>query len=251
MYDYGNALVIGSDFKDISTMNIQEVKSQTKIVEDIESLSFDKPATFTVKTTYTGRNADYYRSLLDNFSKRELENDLIDFYSTMYSSLEITENLDIEDNEEKNEIVIKETYTIYDFWTEDASEKDLVYMVYEPMSVYEYVGSISCRSREFDYQISNNIDFNMKTNIKLPREWEVDTDDVDKKTDDYEFTKKTKYTASNKTVSVNYNYKTFSKSISKDDFRDYCQFLNTVSKNMALELYYYNYPKKRGGLSKF
>ena len=92
------------------------------IREDLDA-QFDDTSRFTVTTTYTGGAADKIRSQFEEESRKDIEDSYVKYYATWLSGIQRDRPIDYSDDSVKNELTIKEYYTIPNLWTIDKQGK--------------------------------------------------------------------------------------------------------------------------------
>ncbi|BCS97755.1 hypothetical protein DSLASN_33870 [Desulfoluna limicola] len=76
----------------------------------------DEPARLTVRTIMTRRVANDFRYSLEKKSRSGMEEHLRDYYTSVYSGIDVEKPFEVSDDEMKNEIILAEHYIIRDFW---------------------------------------------------------------------------------------------------------------------------------------
>lgn len=117
---YGKGLVLKPGGNALTT--IPPSKSGSVKGEDIYSIkSAGSPVLFTVKTTYTGNEADYMRGKLESSGMTETEKSYLDYYSKVYNKIETKDSITVKDDLKKNVLTTVETYEVGDFLKKDST----------------------------------------------------------------------------------------------------------------------------------
>jgi len=118
---YGNALVIQPKTHIENTP--MDVAGKTKVLEQYKWLD-DNRAQLTVRSVYTGYQADNNRSLFNSMSKTALEKNYLEYYTKLYPEIKRLDTIKIRDDVQNNQIVVIETYEISKFAkVEEATKK--------------------------------------------------------------------------------------------------------------------------------
>lgn len=236
--DYGEALIVRNGVSSLAKMNIKDTDSRTEMTEVLNLPSFNSPGTLEVTTTLYGLNADTFRQVLEYYSTRELSSQLKSIYGVIFPNIEEVERVKIEDNEEENILIVKEFYKIYDCW-EKVREMGMTKNTfqYEPISLYQYVSPMECETKEHPVSISYPSDFSLTTTITLPDFILVEKEKEEYNNDGFYFAKNT-WQTDTKTIHVSYEFRTIAKEVKAKNFRDVCSDLNSIAKNLPLQVYF-------------
>ncbi|MEE8415068.1 MAG: hypothetical protein V3S05_02250 [Desulfobacterales bacterium] len=116
--DYGLALVLSDQTMDLTPITPKKVTSPTRSVSERFDLrdGLEAPVRYTVTTTYTNYNADYFRNQLASQSKADLQKSYLNYYANYYPTIQTDSEFKIEDDEVKNKITVTEYYSIPSIW---------------------------------------------------------------------------------------------------------------------------------------
>lgn len=95
---------------------LQEVSERYVIASD-EAV----PVDFTVETRLRGEEADRYRLDLLHRGREQIGKRYLDFYATTWPELRSAAPLEVVDDREANEVVVRERYSIPRFWKEESA----------------------------------------------------------------------------------------------------------------------------------
>jgi hypothetical protein len=90
----------------------------TSVQDLFTVVDYERPASYSVVTTYRGIAANRVRSSLADQSISELGRNCLNYYSDTYSNIEADGLPDVQDDPVNNTIVITEKYRIPDLWNE-------------------------------------------------------------------------------------------------------------------------------------
>ncbi len=141
------------------------------IKEDIKMDSVGGNAFFSVESEYTGSVADNIREYFLTSSKSDIEDSYLNYYSSIYPSIELVKDIEFNDDYESNRVIIKEDYYLPEFW--EYNEEEGYYSCYSyPLVLDSYLDFPKSAKREMPYALGNKINFEQETTVHLPQEWE-------------------------------------------------------------------------------
>lgn len=170
--DYQKGLVLKPGVKELVTIPTGEVTSQL-VEEEIIAASYEEPARFLIKTEYRGRRADEMRSSFMNSTLDEISKNYLNYYSTIYPSIELESSIKFEDDSRNgvNVITTWESYSIPDFWTKSEENQNLWVGEIYPLELESRLNFPQTATREMDYFVGLPEEFTIQTKIKLPDDW--------------------------------------------------------------------------------
>jgi len=113
---YRRALMISADTSDLSVLPERELTQPgVEIVEEYVQ-SPEGVTTLAVTTTYRGDYADSMRASLSGTSRETTSRSYLNFYATEDPEITLGQPLAVNDDEETNVLVTKETYRLKAFW---------------------------------------------------------------------------------------------------------------------------------------
>lgn len=117
------ALVVAEGSRQLVPIPQKKELDGTRVTERW-TLHEDDSASFEVVSVYSGRDADEIRSLVSTTSIEDLGRQYRDYYASSDPSIEPLALPLIDDKRDQNELVVRETYRLRDFWN-GASERNL------------------------------------------------------------------------------------------------------------------------------
>ena len=118
---FGASLVVGRDGEK-PVESLKPLPGQTDIVTVKESYKVKntkKPVILTVKSVYTGGQAEYIRSVFKSSSYSEMQDKYLNYYAKIYPAISAQGKISYNDSEDENEITITEKYKIKDFFEKE------------------------------------------------------------------------------------------------------------------------------------
>jgi len=115
--DLGVALVLGAkgNVCQVIPRSADQI-TRVRVVRTLDVRSGVDPVPFTVETVYQGSDADMVRRELRRSNAHEMQRMYLSFYASAWPSILPTGDLLVEDDTERNEVRIVESYAIPGFW---------------------------------------------------------------------------------------------------------------------------------------
>ena len=230
-FNYESALIIKEDTKGFTQLDIEDSVSETSIYEELDISSYEEPAKLKVKTELKGNKADYFRQLLEYYSRKDIS-DLFKYpYGILFPSIQESQKLKIKEIESANTFKTEEHYIIPDVWSEDLEGfKGKRTVVYEPANLYSYVNLINCEPKEFPVYYEYPIRYKQRSVIKLPAELSLESED--KYYDNAAFSfKRTAKMLDVKTAEIVFEFESKTKEIQPSEYADFCNQMNEIAKS--------------------
>jgi len=114
---FGLALVVDDATEDL--LAILPPPGDEPLTDIVMRLDVPEPegvAELNVTTTYRGDDADTVRSVVALGSRAGLRRDYLNYYARQWPGIATEDEISIDDDEDANEIVTRESYSIEDFW---------------------------------------------------------------------------------------------------------------------------------------
>lgn len=243
--DYGPVLVVKPGNEALEPMIMSEQIAKSEVEEELDVSSFIEDGKFTVTTTMHGLNADYMRSILEYYSKKELATEFKTAYGGIFPNIAIDGDIVINDNLNTNVMTIVEKYLISDFWQSHMEGKlEYYHLHYEPVSIYNYISSMTCDEKEHPVAVNYPSNFSQRTTIKLPMHITNKIDDSLSENAGFKFTQAHKNGKHN-TIYVDYSFASKDKQIEAKDFNLMCNQIQEITNSIALNLFFPKGKKKK------
>lgn len=134
---YERALPVDPDVYGLMPMPAPELKEPSVNVVETFDLpeQADGVAKLSVETRYLKSDAENLRRRLASQSRAEISKSYLDFYSATFAAIERNGDIQVVDDQDANEIVVRESYRIPHFWkhgARDYFDRDASSLVQEP-----------------------------------------------------------------------------------------------------------------------
>ncbi len=202
---YDKGLLIKPGTTTIINLRKQKKLPKIKIEETINNDSIGGNAIFLIKSTYTGSRADYMRDYFKSNTLDNIKNEFINYYSSIYPSIEATQDVRYIDNQRNgiNEVVVEEYYNVNLFWAKD-EETGIYSCSSEPLVLESMIEYTSSPSRKSPYYLGSPFSYEQNTNIRLPEYWDIDETNFTQESESFNY--KSQVKTIGKTISINHKY---------------------------------------------
>jgi transglutaminase-like putative cysteine protease len=236
---YGKGLVISEDSEDLVTFE-EPLTSTTTEVQTFDLMTIGGEAMFSVKTTYTGKDADYQRSEFATNDLTTVQKNYLQYYANLYPDITTWEDIVVTDKRDDNVLIVEEKYKIPTFWnpyTEGGDGDDVIYCKIEPQTLASYfdVGQ-SILQRKDPVRLTYPIDYYHTTHINLPEEWNVESAEKIFEGSSYLYDYSVK--SSGNEITRYIHYQTKKDHVPVDQFEKYLSDHQAMSENLSYMLTY-------------
>jgi transglutaminase-like putative cysteine protease len=202
--DYKFALIIKEGINELTPFPIIDA-GKTKIVETFSMKNFSGAGLLRVVSKYYGGEADHMRSMFQNKSHEDIQNDYLDYYAKDYDSIKVSDPLILTDNESENILEVDESYSLDQPW--EKRDGSNYYFEYGSSIISNRLFKISSRQRKSPISLNYPCDVDYKVIFNLPEAWEVDEEHTNIHNDFMEFDFKVNNISEG--VTLNYKLKSF------------------------------------------
>ncbi|NER17140.1 DUF2569 family protein [Spongiivirga citrea] len=233
-YQFGLLIKQGeNNLKRIETSPITSIEIQ----EDIFVNEIGKEALIKVKTEYTGSRADFMRSYFDNNSRETIQQQFLNFYSSLYPSVQTERDFEIDDSERSvsNRLVTTEFYKVDDFW-QDAEDEQNIYAEIYPLELESIIQHTKSAKRKMPYWAGEPTNFTKTSTIRLPETWNVEP--VSNKIEGLGFSYMSEMNGFGKIVTVKYDYKLAKDVIEADEVEDFLKKHDEIQSDLSSYITY-------------
>jgi hypothetical protein len=154
------------------------------IVENYKIFNYSSPVELTVKSVYTGSEAEKFRETLVSKNARKLQDSYLKYYRDIYPGISITRELNLQKAKDKNQITITEYYTIPKFFSQDS-----ISGAYKADFYSDYVSSIlpklTADIKKPLYVGYSNIDHSIS--LEMPGKWNIDSESKEVANDNFNY----------------------------------------------------------------
>jgi transglutaminase-like putative cysteine protease len=190
--DYRTGLVINDNEKDLTSFG-EQVPSSTTEEQTFEVASIGGEAMFSIKTTYTGRDADYQRSEFSSTALTTVQENYQKYYARLYPDIMKWDDIQMTDDREKNILIVTEKYKIPAFWKpytrEEGAEADnMIYCVVEPQTLATYFDvSQSDLQRKDPLYLDYPVNYRHITRVIMPERFDIEEKELTFESDYYKY----------------------------------------------------------------
>ncbi|WP_435356830.1 DUF3857 domain-containing protein [Emticicia sp. SJ17W-69] len=172
--DYGKGLITAPNISNLTELPKSKA-GKNEVVEEYWLGMNGKTTYLNVESKYTLNHADQMRASLAQSSFADLEQSYIDFYQNLYKGSNITlkDSIQIIDDLQRNELIVKESYIITDNWSKPDSTKK-----YYTTQIYAYylknlLPNIdkTTRKNPIAFTYPNNVEYSAI--VHFPSKWSL------------------------------------------------------------------------------
>jgi len=170
--DYGHALVLNQE--EGKTVSLTPVESQgfteakTRITEVFRLPDYLGEAKLEVESIYHGGDADSMRSYFASSSRAEIQRKYVNYYSGTYEVIESARDFELEDDERKNIITVREHYHIPQIWEEHPVDPERFQAEFPSKYTYNEVEIPSTKKRSMPFAINHPVDVTHRLEVHMP-----------------------------------------------------------------------------------
>lgn len=210
--------------------------SKLNITEIITVKSIGGDAEMMVRTEYFGSKADNIRSYFNTNSRETIQKEFLDYYSSLYSSIEVADEIRLYDNHRNssNLVVIEEYYNVKKFWL-DADDKSYYCEIY-PIVLESQLNYPKSSKRNMPYYIGGPSSFSQTTTVYLPEEWRISDAEVSIVGEGFVYENNIK--GNGKSVSITHNYELQKEYIDGNSVSTFIEKHGKIKKELSYYLTY-------------
>lgn len=150
-------------FTAIKPANEEQIRGGIFVEQELEIASKSAQSRLHIKTTYTGWQAEFTRNYIDSYGVKSSSKDHLDYIAKYYPNVEADGQLTLQDDEEKNEITIQESYLLEDF-TDNFNDTDRLYVYAHQILDNLWLPEI--RNRQSPFVLPYYLDIEIENRIK-------------------------------------------------------------------------------------
>lgn len=198
---------------------IADTTSKIFINEDFKINKETKDAILTVKSNYTGIQADIIRYSFANNSLADMQENYRSFYLKYSSEVEVIDTIAIVDDVQINEIEISEQYLLKHFWTRTDSVSTKIEKSFMPYVLNERILYTKDNIRKQPLAISFPASITQNINVNNPSGWNIKNEIIEEDNKLFYYFFKT--SVSENSLNLNYVYRS---KVSQVNAADYSLF---------------------------
>lgn len=217
------------NFPDLMVSTISEEQT-------FDLMAIGGEAMLTIRTTYTGSEADNQRGEFSRNNLQTVQKNYQDYYANLYSDITKWEDIKIHDNRNDNVFIVEEQYKIPSYWKPLDDNEGVIYAEVYPQTLESFFNVIKTAQRTAPYRLVYPVDYHHSIHINLPEEWNVEPEDEVIESDfyGYEYNVKT----SDNTLSILTHYETKSDHIPPAYFEKFAADHQKMMNNLSYRLSY-------------
>lgn len=171
--DYGYAMVIDSGedkliHMAVNSPGITEIQERFKLPS-----SLNEKGVLTVKSVYTGSNADNIRGLFKMNSQSYVQKTYLDYYNQLYHHVTLMDSIKISDDSEEDKVIIKEKYAIHNIWQLTDSIQEIKQFAVYAKALENRLPVGMSDNRETPLSLMAPVNFNYRIQLVTPQEWNI------------------------------------------------------------------------------
>ena len=229
--NYGYTLIL-RDGED-SLRSVPAGKNYRYIIREDLNAHFYDTSRFTVTTTYTGGAADKTRSQFEEGSRKDIEDGYLKYYAAWLSGIQRDRHIVYSDDSGKNELTIKEFYSIPELWTIDKQGKRS--FDFTVKMIRDYLPDIPKNPSAAPLSLTYPLQVRYTLHLTLPEEWDFDSGPlhIRNKAYQFDFTRD----LNGNEMTLNYSLTTFTDHIDAANIRQYKDDYNEIDDRVSFSLY--------------
>lgn len=226
--NYGVALVIAPGETNLTRMpsndHLRGVHIEDKF--DVQK-GFSYPASYTVKSTYRGFNAEDLRYRMAEEGRSAVEEDYLNYYTKYYEKIEKADAIQVDDDLAQNELRLHENYRITDFWEKDEADGRWEGTFYTN-ALYPYLKKPKQRQRHEPFHIDHPVNIRQTIRVQLSEPWDIQATAFTERNAHFKFTSRVSYDDGSKTLQLDYHYRSFKDFVTPQELAEYLAALDRV-----------------------
>ncbi|MEZ4700380.1 MAG: DUF3857 domain-containing transglutaminase family protein [Rhodothermales bacterium] len=233
--DYDQVLVLEPGATALTRMNPPVSEEPLDDISEEFDLrqGLDRPAMYTIRSTFRGESADYMRNLFAEQSRQELERDYLNYYADLYPHIRSAGEMQLEDDETTNIVRLTERYTIDSLWTDEEGLGHRSAFFY-PLEFSALLEKPASRIRTMPFGISHPVFTSQTTRVLLPEPWPIEPDEAVVDDPAFRYTHRIGYR--DNVVTITHTLQTKTDAVPADGVAGYLRNVERVEENLGYEL---------------
>lgn len=240
--NYGKVLVVAPHYDSLVSMPAARQAPRSEITDELFITSFTQPSELTMTSKRTGFEADDRRSIFEYYSTDLIGQQVEKQLKLLFPVVTKTKNMEIEDDIEKNQFVVKYHYQVDNYWEDRETNREtgnfrFWSFKFEPVMLYDEINISSCVERKSDFPLLPPSELEYTVILHFPAELML-LDDYTRY-DNPAFTfEETIEQVNSKTVTLKYKLHRKSKSVDPEHYLEYCRQKNEIAEKMPIQFYF-------------
>ncbi len=225
--DYGFALVLDDDTKELSSMANPYTKGQVKITRNVY-VSDDKQdkATFEIVTERSFSSAEKFRKTISNNDMQIVSDDYLNYYREIYGDIERVEPMSVKEMP-GNIIQTRETYTLLNPWQTDDDQEPFFYVGTD--EIYSSLKTPTApKRRTQSFYIGYPFQLEETTILHFPNIKQDGTFTNEITNDFFDYNLNIEQDKSGNTVTISHQYASTALSVDADDIEEYTEIVEVL-----------------------
>ena len=234
--DYRYGLVIKEGVTELEEIHS---KSQNRVssVEEFTVHEIGGSADLKVVTTYTDGEADNIRNTFKNSSLSKISKEYESFYANHYNKITATQKPEIEDDLDKNQIVVREYYKIDSLWVPYEDKKGYISMSFTPTNLADILYADYLQERKASYYLPHPASREHEFIVNLPEPWTIINEENEISNDYFYYDYSIKYNNFKKQLRLKYYFKNQKSAVNAEDILSYANQLDKINQSFGYTLY--------------
>jgi hypothetical protein len=234
--DYGYALVLKEGNKGLTPMKKAPYEKPTVDVLQKFDLTggTEQPGIYEVISRYCGEDADSKRNRYANETRKELQDDYLNYLAQDYSKIEVAREFTYEDAKEENCITQTEHYTVPEIWKYNEEEKRKEVDFY-PYDLGGYITKPSRIKRTMPYRLIYPLYVREKIEVKLPADWSLDKEKFKIENANFCYTYERQF--KNHTLSLNHSFKTLKDHVTVAEMNTFLKDVEKIRSGISYQIW--------------
>lgn len=232
---YGQGLIIRDTTTTLVTLP-QPVASEITEVQSFILREQRADAVMTVRTTYTGIEADRQRSNFASTTRSETQKNYLDYYANTYPDIEVADTLTVIDNREENIFEVVEQYKVSNFWKSDSDDATKNVGELYARSLNSYFNVSKSSNRTTPYRLTYPLNYHHRFRVHLPENWPSANKHEQINTPYYQYSYSVRYLEQGTELEIDSDYKTLADHVPVDGLKDFVRDHDIMSGHTGYQL---------------
>jgi hypothetical protein len=137
----------------------------------------------------------------------------------------------VQDVPEENELCIRESYLIDEFWEDNEEEKQWQCFFYSN-AIYAYLSRPEERQRQEPFAVSHPVDVRQTLHILLPDAWDIRPSAFTEQNAYFNYSSEVSVDSENNTITLDYRYRSLTDAVQPEGLADYMAALDRVEDDL-------------------
>lgn len=208
---FRRALLISPDTRELTTIEIAPLAEASRVVEETYTVKADSTG-LTVRTTYSGDEANRMRSELAHTPASDLEKRYLNFYAHDDPGLKSASPLSVKDDRLKNSIRVEETYLLGEFWKPKGRR-------FLASTVDSMLDLPDTRLRSAPLRIPHPVSVRQTIVVHLPDQIHVKPEREHRRSKGFDY--ESKIDSDGKTLTLDYRYRSLQEAVAVADVEEH------------------------------